>query len=85
MNIKKAVHDFFIEDDPEYVYEPHTNVVHLNTPHARANAANAAALPEQDRRNTQIDTLRSDLHRHRTRLLAELARVDAALEALNRG
>jgi len=72
-------------DDFDYELPRPSNVIHLNTPHGRANAAQAAQLLEDDRRATRRDELRSDLNRQRNRLLTELARIDSALAELARG
>jgi hypothetical protein len=64
----------------EYQHRP--AVLMYPGPHAKANAAYAAQLLEADRQATRRAELRTDLHMQRMRLLAELAQVDAALEAL---
>lgn len=78
-------HDFWVDDDPACVKYEHTaaasNVVHLNTNHARANAAQAAMLLESDRAGMRTD-LKTDLLRQRREYEALIARIDDALMEL---
>jgi len=68
---------------PEYWVMPEPgNVIHLNTPHARANAAQAAMLLEEDRAAMRRDSLRSDLLRERRELQERIERIDAAIVEL---
>jgi histidinol dehydrogenase len=88
MSLKDAIRDFFIE----YEHEPPSNVVYLNTPHARAhaiaNAAYAAQLDEQDRadieaeqkKQAQIVALWNEKRHH----AEEIERIDTALLELSR-
>jgi hypothetical protein len=73
----KALRDFLVFDDTEYVY-PH-NVVHLNTPHARAharaNAEQAMLLDKAEREQIQrdeIDALLEELYAKRRQLEGEI-------------
>lgn len=56
MSIKTAIRDFLIE----YEHEP-SNVVYLNTAHARANAAHAAQLVENDRCLTRMSEIEAEI------------------------
>lgn len=72
---------------PEYwvMPEPHSNVVHLNTPFARANARQAADLLEEDRAATRREELKIDLFRQRRELEERIAEIDSALMELHGG
>jgi hypothetical protein len=75
--------EFWVADDPDEVhYEHRPAVVPLPTPHARANAFQAAQLLEQNREDTRTD-LRADLMRQRREKQAELATIEAMLDELD--
>lgn len=68
-----------------YEHAP-TNVVYLNTSHARANAAQVALLLEEDRSNMERDQrLVCDLWGEKRRLEARLTEIVEMLEVLTRG
>lgn len=68
--------------------EPPDNVVHLNTPyaraHARANASQAAQLLEADREAVR-DDIRIGLMRERRELVERIEAIDCALMELHGG
>jgi len=75
--------DFWVDYDPNCLKYEHTpNVVPFPGPHARANAAQAAMLLEDDRAATRRDTLRRDLMRQRRELEERIEQIDAAIVEL---
>ena len=71
--------------DPKYWVMPEpSNVIHLNTSHARANAAQAAMLLEADREAVRQDELRNDLMRRRRENIEERERIESAIDELDR-
>lgn len=75
---------FWIKDDPESIEYMHTpNVLTFPSPHARANAAQAAMLLEGDRAATRREELMHDLMRERNRLMDRVHQIDTAMAELN--
>lgn len=83
-NVGPFNREFWIEDEVTYEHRPN-NVVHLNTPHARAhaiaNAAQGAMSLEQNRSNMRID-LWNDLSREKRQLLERLGQIEVAMAEL---
>lgn len=75
---------YWVEHEISYEHAP-CNVIHLNTPHARANARQAAQLLETDRAATRREELRRDLLRDRGILVDRIAQIDVALAELAGG
>jgi hypothetical protein len=80
----KALRDFLVFEDTDYVY-PASNVVHLNTPHARAHArANAeqAALLDRQERDAMLTELLRQKRAERDQLNAEIFDLENEQERL---
>lgn|SRR3990167_5715708 len=60
MSFKDKVRDWLIE----YEHVPPSNVVWLNTPHARANARQMALSTEEDREATRREHRRAAIRQH---------------------
>jgi len=80
VSIRTAIRDWLIE----YEHVP-DNVIYLNTPFARANAAQAAQLLEDDRAAARREDLKIDLMRQRRELEDRIAEIDSALMELAGG
>lgn len=60
--------------------EPPEDVIRLNSPAGRANAAQAAMSLEDDREAVRLAELRSDLMRQRANAQADVERIDRMLD-----